>query len=78
MFPVVGYCCLVGMWLGAAFVWAVWSSVLRGDGCAVFFENFIINTALHVSGTLRPSSGAYGNCTCSLWCWHAVFSPHIV
>ena len=41
-------------------------------------ENFIINIALHVSGTLRPSSGAYGNCTCSLWCWHAVFSPHIV
>ena len=31
----VGYCCLVGMWLGAAFVWAVWSSVVRGDGCAV-------------------------------------------
>jgi len=24
-------------------------------------ENFIINIALHVSGTLRPSSGAYGN-----------------
>ena len=63
MFPAVGYCCLVGMWLGAAFlrgnkhvgrleygrvgcqlrdelsgtyVWAVWSSVLHGDGCAVF------------------------------------------
>ena len=28
-------------------------------------ENFIINIAVHVSGTLRPSSGAYGNCTCS-------------
>jgi len=40
-------------------------------------ENFIINSALHVSGTLRPSSGAYGNCTCSLWWLHAVFSPHI-
>ena len=60
----MGYYCLVGMWLGAAFlrgnkhvgrleygrvgcqlryelsgtyVWAVWSSVLRGDRCAVFF-----------------------------------------
>ena len=31
-------------------------------------ENFISNIALRVSGTLRPSSGAYGNCTCNLWC----------
>jgi len=31
-------------------------------------ENFIINIAVHVSGTLRPSSGTYGNCTCSYNC----------
>ena len=30
-------------------------------------ETFIIIiTALHVSGTSRPSSGAYENCTCNL------------
>jgi len=43
-----------------------WKEFLKCNQRDATYKNFIIITAVHVSGTSRPSSGAYGNCKCSL------------